>query len=250
MSLNRDFMKEWLTRPAPVSDQMQGVPCPPLEKPPVEGATIVVLPKPDPSILVSNDLFSAIRDRQSRRKFTDEPLSIDELAFLLWSTQGVKKTVADGRISMRTVPSAGARHPFETYIGIMRVTGIMPGMYRYLAVEHALELLFTDENMTRTLIDAGVGQRFVGECAACFIWSCVPYRGEWRYTIGSHKNMLLDAGHVCQNLYLACEAIRCGTCAIGAYNQEIVDQYVKLDGKDEFVIYLSPVGKLPVSSNK
>ncbi len=56
--------------------------------------------------------------------------------------------------------------------------------------------------------------------------------------------MLLDAGHVCQNLYLACEAISCGTCAVAAYDQESIDSFLNLDGEDEFVVYVSPVGKV------
>ncbi len=55
--------------------------------------------------------------------------------------------------------------------------------------------------------------------------------------------MLLDAGHVCQNLYLACEGIGTGTCAIAAYDQEKVDKIIGVDGENEFSVYLSPVGK-------
>jgi SagB-type dehydrogenase family enzyme len=77
-----------------------------------------------------------------------------------------------------------------------------------------------------------------------FIWSCIPYRSEWRYNVAAHKTMLLDAGHLCQNLYLACEAVGCGTCAIGAYNQEAIDEFLGLDGEEEFVVYLAPVGKV------
>jgi SagB-type dehydrogenase family enzyme len=67
---------------------------------------------------------------------------------------------------------------------------------------------------------------------------------EWRYGPVSHKVIAMDAGHAAQNLYLACEAINSGTCAIAAYNQEYVDELLGLDGVDEFVIYLAPVGKL------
>jgi nitroreductase len=59
----------------------------------------------------------------------------------------------------------------------------------------------------------------------------------------AHKPMLIDAGHVCQNLYLACGAIGCGTCAIAAYDQNGFDEFLNLDGENEFVIYLAPVGK-------
>ncbi len=72
----------------------------------------------------------------------------------------------------------------------------------------------------------------------------MPYRAEWRYNIASHKAMLLDAGHICQNLYLACESIEAGTCAIAAYDQEKVDALLGLDGENEFSVYLSPAGKV------
>lgn len=246
--VNRDFMKEWLTREKPFSDQMMGVPCPPVQKVPVPGATIISLPAARPETLERNDLYAAIRDRQSHRKFDTKPLTLDELSFLLWSTQGIKKVLANGVATIRTVPSGGARHPFETYLAVNWVDGLKPGMYRYLPVDHQLEYLFEDDSLIDQLKKCGVGQRFVGECAVCFIWSCIPYRGEWRYTIAAHKVMLLDAGHVCQNLYLACEAIGCGTCAVGAYNQKLIDDFLHLDGNDEFVVYMSPVGKLAAAA--
>jgi nitroreductase len=55
----------------------------------------------------------------------------------------------------------------------------------------------------------------------------------------------LDAGHVCQNLYLAAEAIGCGACAVGAYDQGALDALLRLDGEEEFVLYLAPVGRKP-----
>ena len=63
----------------------------------------------------------------------------------------------------------------------------------------------------------------------------------------SHKMIALDAGHLCQNLYLACEAIGAGTCAIGAYQNDKMDAIVGVDGQDEFVIYIAPVGKKEIS---
>ena len=66
---------------------------------------------------------------------------------------------------------------------------------------------------------------------------------EWRYGLAAHKVIAPDAGHVCQNLYLACEAISAGTCAIAAYHQERMDALLRVDGEEEFTIYLAPVGK-------
>ncbi|GAJ24920.1 unnamed protein product, partial [marine sediment metagenome] len=88
-----------------------------------------------------------------------------------------------------------------------------------------------------------LGQKFVGDAPLVFVWSCIPYRTEWRYHISAYKAILIDAGHICQNLYLAAEAIGCGTCAIGAYDQDAMDNLLRLDGEDEFVVYLAPVGR-------
>jgi len=66
---------------------------------------------------------------------------------------------------------------------------------------------------------------------------------EWRYDLAAHKVIAIDAGHVCQNLYLACQSIDAGTCAIAAYNQSACDQLLGVDGEEEFTIYLAPVGK-------
>ena len=145
---------------------------------------------------------------------------------------------------MRTVPSAGARHAFETYLAINNVDSLDPGVYRYLAMNHTLLQYAKPHKMKEKLVDLALGQGFVGAAPAVFFWVCIPYRGEWRYHHEAHKVMLLDVGHICQNLYLAAESIECGTCAIAAYDQNKADDFLGLDGKDAFVVYLAPLGKM------
>ena len=139
-------------------------------------------------------------------------------------------------------PVIGTRS--ETYLAVLRVGGVEPGFYRYLPLEHQLLHLFGEEQMPQKLTEATLGQAFVGRAAVVFIWTTIPYRMEWRYGLAAHKVIAVDAGHVCQNLYLACEAIGAGTCAVAAYHQQLMDQLVRVDGSDEFVIYLAPVGKV------
>ena len=242
----RDFMKsnfsEWSEEL--LSDQQKKLPQPPLEKPYDVNAEIINLPQVMEKTITQNSLFSAINKRKSTRVYAKECLSLDELSFLLYSTQGVKKVNGENYATIRPVPSGGARHPFETYLVVQHIDGLRKGVYRYLALSHQLQFLFEDENSIQHLSDYALEQPFVGDCAVTFIWSCIPYRGEWRYMMTAHKVMLLDAGHVCQNLYLACEGIGCGTCAIAAYDQKAIDGYLGLDGDNEFVIYMAPVGKL------
>jgi SagB-type dehydrogenase family enzyme len=240
----RYFLKDTIRQEIDFSqtDQNRGVSPPPVEKPLAPGANRVDLPPVDKQ-LGKLDLATAIGNRESRRSFTAEPLTLGELSFLLWATQGVRQRLASGTV-LRTVPSAGNRHALETYLAALHVKGVEPGFYRYLPLEHQLLHLFHEEQMPRKLTEATLGQAFVGRSAVVFIWTAIPYRMEWRYGLAAHKVIAVDAGHVCQNLYLACEAIGAGTCAVAAYHQQLMDRLVRLDGQDEFVIYLAPVGKL------
>ncbi|HNU24006.1 MAG TPA: SagB/ThcOx family dehydrogenase [Mesotoga sp.] len=223
------------------TDQMKGLPQPSLEKS-SEGYDLISLPDPNSTHLIMKDLREIVFSRESRRVYSDEKLSLEALSFLLWSSQGVKAVMKNNYATLRTVPSAGARHPFETYIFVRLVKGLKRGLYRYVALSHSL-VLEKEGDFASEVADAALGQKFVGHCAATFVWSVIPYRTEWRYDLTSYKPILLDAGHICQNLYLACEALNLGTCAIAAYDQEKIDKLIGLDGYDEFVIYMAPVGK-------
>ncbi|NTV49198.1 MAG: SagB/ThcOx family dehydrogenase [Geobacteraceae bacterium] len=223
--------------------QSEGVDPPPVQKPAQPGSRIIPLPPRHEWSIKAYDLQTAIADRESHRRFTDEHLSLDELAFLLWTTQGVRAVVHEAAV-LRTVPSAGCRHPFETYLGVLRVAGLNPGLYRYLPLDHALVHERDLPNLPAYLTAACRGQAFAGQAAVTFIWTAVMARTEWRYAEASYKVIALDAGHVCQNLYLACEAIGCGTCAIAAYNQGLADELVAVDGNEEFTVYIAPAGKV------
>jgi SagB-type dehydrogenase family enzyme len=240
---NRKFMLSEFDDENIVSDQEKGLPQPPLQKPVPEGVMVLDLPKVDEAIFAKTDIYACLKGRRSRRKYTDETISLKELSFLLWATQGVDRKMDNNYATFRPVASAGARHPFETYLWVFKVEGLKKGVYRYLALSHQLMLVKEEPELEQKANDASLGQKFVGNSAVTFVWSCIPYRGEWRYNITAHKAMLLDAGHICQNLYIACEATGNGTCAIAAYDQKLCDELNGADGVDEFTIYLAPVGK-------
>ena len=255
---NRTFMKNGFGYPERelVSDQEKGLPQPPVEKVIGSGLKIIDLPPVDKNIIIQGDLFACINNRRSRRKFVNQALTLGELSFLLWATQGVQKVVPaynrTGIGTLRPVPSAGGRNAYETYLAVNNVTGLESGIYLYRPLEHKLAFYCEIEKLSDKLVAAYGGTEFLNEAKwladtpVVFIWSCIPYRGEWRYHCESHRLMLLDAGHICQNLYLACEGIGCGTCAIGAWEKDAFDKLLGLDGKDEFVVYLAGVGKTTI----
>jgi SagB-type dehydrogenase family enzyme len=227
------------------SDQKKGIPAPPVEKPTEADAQLIALVPADQLQLGQMPLRDAIRKRESRRSYSNEALSLGELSFILWATQGVRKIDPAGVRTTRIVPSGGCRHPFETYLWVRSVESLAPGLYRYLPIEHALVAVAGRGSAPK----ASLGricyrQTFVDEAAVTFVWTAIPYRTEWRYGPDSLKDILLSCGHICQNLYLACEAIGAGTCGILAYDQDELDAFLGVDGKDEISLYVAPVGKV------
>lgn len=235
--------------PEQPSDQEKGLPQPPLELPPDPGIPMSPLPDPKTIAIADIDLRTAIDRRHSVRLYRDEPLSMEDLSYLLWCTQGVK-AVTKRPCTLRTVPSGGARHAFETYLMVRAVTGLEPGIYRFLAIEHALQLVKPGTQTLQDVTDLCGDQKMVELSAVTFIWTAVPYRMIWRYNQRAYRGLFLDAGHVCQNLYLAAEAIDCGVCAINAFFDDEFNTYLGFDPTRQFVIYCASLGKKPVGQHQ
>ena len=101
-------------------------------------------------------------------------------------------------------------------------TGWKPGLYRFIATRHALLRLPAPQDITEQVMDAApTGRNTSRQSAVTFIWVAVTERMSWRYVERSMRYLFLDAGHVCQNLYLAAESIGCGVCAIAAYDDAV-----------------------------
>jgi len=224
------------------SPQSQQHPQPPLELPVPDDVPRIDLPAPDALDLEPVNLREVITRRTTIRNYAGKSVSLEELSHLLWCTQGVK-ALRDTYATLRTVPSAGARHAFETYLLINDVEGLEAGIYRYIALEHKLIKLAQGEDLAQQVAKACLNQEQVVRSAVTFIWGAVVERMTWRYAERGYRYLHLDAGHVCQNLYLAAEVIGCGVCAIAAFDDDAINALLKLDGESQFVIYIATVGK-------
>lgn len=179
------------------SDQQRKLPQPPLCKAAVTPTEEhIMLSRDFSGLQMNNDLISLIRDRRSARVYTQETISLEQLSFLLWATQGVKKLRGKSYATIRTVPCGGARHEFETYLLIRKVDGLQPGAYHYLPMEHALEFLHPIDDMEKKIGDSLEGQIWAAKANVVFYWSMVAYRAEWRYGIWAHRIALVDVGHL------------------------------------------------------
>ena len=241
---NRRFMhcpsfKEGMAK----SDQSKEVAAPPFHHA-VKGEAII-LPAYDGELPTPG--YAQLLDaRRSLRNYNaDKPMTKEELSFMLWSAQGIQFTRAHS--SLRPVPSGGARHPFETYFYVRYVSGLGPGIYHYAPQEDIGEKKCTiwrvgDLPADATITDMVVGQGWAAKAPVVLFYTCVPYRAEWRYVNMAHRVMLIDLGHLGQNVMLSAAALGLGSCCMAAYDQALCDKVLQLDSINEYTVYVIAVG--------
>jgi len=196
--------------------------------------------------------------RRSERVYTDECMTQEQLAFMLWSAQGIQKTRGEGKIStFRPAPSGGARHPFELYIAVKNVEGLETGFYHYVPAKHIGEKKVVIERLgplfddyETKMNDLVVGQKWAVKAPVILFVSCIPYRAEWRYNNAAHRVMLIDLGHVGQNMMLSATALGLGSCCLAAYDQQLCDEAFSFNGIDEYTVYVLPMGKVKEGSKE
>jgi len=195
---------------------------------------------PPPQIGDGVPIWQVVRERRSVRRFSAESLSSGELSQLLWASQGITRT---GRgVSFRTVPSAGALYPVETYLALHSVEGIEPGIYHYAVDSHELDLLREGEFRTE-VARAALDQGMAYAASVVFIWTAIFERSRWKYGQRAYRYVYLDAGHLAQNLALAAVALGLGSCQIAALYDEEANELLGVDGHEESAIYMTVVGK-------
>lgn len=238
-----EFMEKTRCANLAPTNREKGLPQPPIELP-VNGAVkLIHLPEPDLLVDKEVNFLELIELRTSVRQYNQVKISLKDLSYLLWCTQGVKMIAPSGNTTLRNVPSAGARHAFETYLLINQVEGLEPGLYRFLALEHSLIAVDISDEITTELTKAFMNQKMIPTSSVTFIWTAVAERMTYAYGERAYRYLHLDAGHVCQNLYLAAQTINYGACAIAHFDDEKLNQALKIDGENQFAIYAASVGK-------
>jgi SagB-type dehydrogenase family enzyme len=185
-------------------------------------------------------LWETIPLRHSVRHFKALPLQKAQLSQLLWACQGVTKN--DLGYEFRTVPSAGALYPVETYLAVQMTEGVEPGIYHYRPRLHELELLRRGE-LRFSVARAALDQDFLAEAAVVFAWTAVFARSKWKYRERAYRYIYLDAGHVAQNVALAAVALGLGSCQVAALYDQEVNALLGVDGMEESVLYMTAVGR-------
>ena len=247
---NRSFMKcPSFFEEMENSDQKKGIPHPPYTKP--HRGELILLPEFDgKNSPVCHKSYETLLDiRRSVRQYdAATPMTQEQLAFLLWSAGGIQK--AKGHATLRPTPSGGARHPFELYVAVQHVQGLQEGVYRYVPSEHmgekrvSIEYIKPFTDYENELTDAVIGQGWAAGASVALFVTCVPYKSEWRYCSLAHRVILIDLGHLGQNVMLSAAGMGLGSCCMAAYDQNLCDEFLGVDGVDEYTVYVISVGTM------
>lgn len=185
----------------------------------------------------SMDLTTALQTRRSLRMFTGSSITEEQLSYLLWSTQGIT-----GQSEMfRSSPSAGAIHPIDIYMAVQKVAGLPVGIWKYYPNGHMLVLIEEGQKPIGALGKACMMQPAVLRSPILFCFVATPYRTVWKYGVRGYRDIFLDAGHICENLYLAGTQEELGICAIGAFYDDDAHKALRLS-EEQIFLYAAACG--------
>lgn len=201
------------------------------------GSNRIKLPIPGSKSVLTLD--EVLRRRKSIRVFAKKPLSLEQMSYLLWASNGIQR-IENGH-EFRTVPSAGALYPVETYLVVHNVEGLAPGVYHYAIREHALEEIKVGD-FRREITLAALGQRICADAAVVFVWTAIFNRSKCKYRQRAYRYVYLDAGHIGHSLALSAVSLGLGSCQVGALFDDDVNSILSVDEVEESVVYMSVVG--------
>ncbi len=191
---------------------------------------------PHPRLDSGFSVERALHGRRSIRDFSAAPLSLAEVAQLLWAAQGI--TSPEG---LRTAPSAGALYPLEVALVAGRVAGLAAGIYRYAPSGHALQRIAAGD-VRAALARAALDQQWIQSAPAVIVFSAIEKRTTGQYGNRGLSYIYIEVGHAAQNVFLQAEALGLGAAAVGAFDEQEIAGLLRLP-TEQSPLYLMPVGR-------
>jgi SagB-type dehydrogenase family enzyme len=195
------------------------------------------------NILKLGNFENVLQNRHSTRKYNaGESLTLEELSTLLYYSAGIKPEKKDWDLTRRYYPSGGALYPLEVYLGIQRVDGVEAGIYHFNVEDNLLETLTVDyeclENLKESLYSP-----WAREAAVFFIITAAWNRTMVKYKDLGYRLILLEAGHMAQNLALVASSLNIGSCNVAGFQNQRIEEVLDIEHEEEDSLYMTLLGK-------
>jgi len=190
---------------------------------------------------LSRDLSDLLRQRRSVRRYREEPVELWQVGQLLGWSHGLMRAPADASPPRRPAPSAGGLYPMEIFVAAQSVVGLKRGVHHYDVETHSLKQVAAGcalEEIHRATLYPEIVTRasLYVMMAAAFGRTCHKY-GERGY-----RFVMLDCGHLAQNLHLVGAAVGLGSVGIGGFLDDQLNDVLDLDGVNEAVVHTMALG--------
>lgn len=216
---------------------------PPHELPIRDGQTKIKLPSPKKFKVPDVSVRKAIEGYEPVGFFSRSSITLKDLSYILWCTQGFKKIVSE-TIELRNIPSSGSRYPLETYFVASDVEGLEPGLYRFLPQSHSIVAERVDPDIILEMSTASMNFKIMTRAAVTFLWVAIPYRSVWALGNRGYRSCFIEAGHTCQNLIMAAANLGYEVFPTDMFHDDLVVKLIGLDAETQWPVYLAAVGSV------
>lgn len=189
-----------------------------------------------------NKLAKLFIDRRSNRQFSSKPISKKDLFCLLFLAAGITNPNENIDSSKRAYPSAGGRYPLEIYPLILNSKEINKGLYHYNVKDNSMELLL-EKDLSNWLVKNTYNEDWIKNAAVVFIITGVLDRIRIKYGDRGYRLILIETGHLAQNILLISTALGLNSCPLAGYIDEEVNKLLDINLQKEKALYMIAVGK-------
>lgn len=194
----------------------------------------------------NEDFIDVLSKRRSFRKFSSKKVDIGDISKLLYYAAGIQLVDEKNGKALRYYPSAGGRYPLEVYLVSKKVNGLEKGVYHYNVKLHTLEVLRKGDYFDSGGIAGEANKMVVEGCSFFIIVTAVYGRTEIKYGKTAYKLILLEAGHLGQNIGLISASLNLGSCFLGGYVDKKVNRLLELNEDKEQSLFMVACGDLSV----
>ncbi len=182
--------------------------------------------------------------RSSARSFEAITVSRDEVSAVLNAGFGISRenTGTDYPRPFRVAPSGGALYPIEPFVFCSRAEDIDPGLYHFDSSRSELREVTIDPLVIKRLPEAFLQPDLVAECSLLIIMAAFFERSTFKYGERAYRFVLIEAGHIGQNIALAATGLGLPSVVVGGFIDSRIDRLLELDGFSQSVIYTALIG--------